>query len=276
MSPEFDFITENKAEHFNAGLGAGIFCDNSSSVTIDKSQITDNIANSDGGGVACWSASLNITNSIICNNTGRLAGGLDFSSASSVNITNCTISGNTCTYSDYGAEIAFLWCPSVMINNCILWGNCPNEIKSYESILMVTYSDVGGGHSGTGNINSDPLFVGGRNYHLTASSPCIDTGTSSGAPNTDIDGNPRPLGSGYDMGAYEFIPPCPNCSGDEVTITGKTFPPGGTCECIGTISITIGTGVNIPSGANVTFKAPKINVEPGFHAENGSIVKMQQ
>ena len=72
-----------------------------------------------------------------------------------------------------------------------------------------------GGFEGTGNIDADPLFAdpdgpddiagtGDDDCHLTQGSPCIDAGTSSGAPDTDLEGSIRPQGAGYDMGAYEF------------------------------------------------------------------------
>jgi len=104
---------------------------------------------------------------------------------------------------------------SPTVTNSIVWGNSPDEIYNLDNTPMVTYSDIQGYYPGTGNINDDPLFVdpdGPDNipgnedddYHLTAGSPCIDTGTSSGAPATDLEGNPRPQGAGYDMGAYEF------------------------------------------------------------------------
>ncbi len=70
---------------------------------------------------------------------------------------------------------------------------------------------------GTGNplqtdtnlTNANPLFVnyqtdGSGNYHLSAGSPCLDTATSTNAPSTDFDGNARPQGAGYDIGAYEL------------------------------------------------------------------------
>jgi len=48
------------------------------------------------------------------------------------------------------------------------------------------------------------LFVGpGADFHLSATSPAIDVGTPSHAPSEDLDGAPRPVGSGYDVGAYE-------------------------------------------------------------------------
>ena len=58
-----------------------------------------------------------------------------------------------------------------------------------------------------GNLAVDPLFVKpGKDVHLTAGSPLIDAGTCTGAPTTDIDGDPRPTGAGCDIGADEFVP----------------------------------------------------------------------
>lgn len=72
----------------------------------------------------------------------------------------------------------------------------------------ITYSDVQGGSAGTGNINLDPKFVSSPegNYRLLSSSPCIDT-ASIEAPTNDLNNYPRPIGSGNDMGAYEFQAP---------------------------------------------------------------------
>jgi hypothetical protein len=48
-----------------------------------------------------------------------------------------------------------------------------------------------------------PTIVDPGDYRLQPPSPCIDTGTSQGAPADDIDENARPLGHEIDMGAYE-------------------------------------------------------------------------
>ncbi len=66
------------------------------------------------------------------------------------------------------------------------------------SSVFGTLDDLGG------NIDADPLFVGGDDLHLTAASPCVDSGTCTGAPATD--GDPRPTGTGCDIGADEFVP----------------------------------------------------------------------
>ena len=68
----------------------------------------------------------------------------------------------------------------------------------------------------TANINLDPKFVGGGNYHLESDSPCIDSGVNSISgftlPAADLDGRKRIVdgnsgrGLVVDMGAYEYDP----------------------------------------------------------------------
>lgn len=69
-------------------------------------------------------------------------------------------------------------------------------------------SEILNGLLGPGNQVADPLFMkpswgSAGDYHLASGSPAIDSGTASGAPQTDLEDHPRPAGSGYDMGAYE-------------------------------------------------------------------------
>jgi hypothetical protein len=42
-------------------------------------------------------------------------------------------------------------------------------------------------------------------YHIAATSPAVDTGTSELAPNHDFDGQSRPQGAGFDKGADEIL-----------------------------------------------------------------------
>ncbi|RZB32303.1 MAG: hypothetical protein SRB1_01319 [Desulfobacteraceae bacterium Eth-SRB1] len=51
------------------------------------------------------------------------------------------------------------------------------------------------------------IFVDPANFdfHLLSTSSAVDTGTSAGAPAVDYDGDSRPQGAGYDMGADEYV-----------------------------------------------------------------------
>jgi len=60
---------------------------------------------------------------------------------------------------------------------------------------VVTFSDIQGSYSGTGNIDADPRFRDPANgdFHLLPTSPCTDAGTND-APNLpafDFEGHPR-------------------------------------------------------------------------------------
>jgi hypothetical protein len=168
---------------------------------------------------------LTITNCLFYGNRVQSGGGIAINSSGTnenMNVINCTFSGNVLVgtgatggaiYSQKTAGTAF------NVTNCILWANTnTNEIAGATGFLAptVSYTDTDQtGYAGSnGNINQDPLFVGSGDYHLqigpyncVAISPCIDTGTSSGAPSDDLDGTPRPQCNGYDMGAYEMTSP---------------------------------------------------------------------
>jgi hypothetical protein len=57
----------------------------------------------------------------------------------------------------------------------------------------------------------DPRFVDEANgdFHLLPDSPAVDAGLILPEVEFDFDGTPHGLGNGYDIGAYEYIPPKP-------------------------------------------------------------------
>jgi hypothetical protein len=73
---------------------------------------------------------------------------------------------------------------------------------------------------GPNDLTGNAGFVDSANndYHLTSSSVAIDAGTNAGI-NDDKDGNTRPQGSGFDMGAYEYV------SGSTPEPTNTPTPP---------------------------------------------------
>ena len=189
----------------NSGTGAGIYC-NEGSPTIANCTISDNIApdsHDDGGGLWFCSYTPAIINCTISgNSSGRNGGGIYCEWLSGLTITNCTISENTA--SKGGGIYSDTAYPS--ITNCILWGNsAPTgpDVYYYSSSFPpeITYSDVQGGWPGAGNIDANPLFVGGGDYHLNSGSPCIDAGNASFL--YDDDCFPPSMGTTRnDMGTY--------------------------------------------------------------------------
>ena len=156
---------------------------------------------SEAGGSIIW----NLTNNTITANAAGTAGG-----AGGIRMSSGSIYGNG------GSS-------SLNLKNDIDWGNTDSygnqqvvisvDGKSGTSNATINYSTVGliqtmgGGQYATDHvINQNPGFkdAAGGDYHLTENSPCIDTGTSAGAPTADIEGTLRPQGNGYDMGAYEY------------------------------------------------------------------------
>ena len=145
-----------------------------------------------------------------------------FNGNNSTTLTNCTFSRNTAS-NGYGGGIYQNLDSYLTVTNCVLWGDTPNEIFGFFDDIAITFSDVefSGGWPGTGNINTDPLFVDPDNddYHLSPGSPCIDAADNTAVQkgiDTDLDGNPRFVDdpdtkdTGFgdppiaDMGAYEF------------------------------------------------------------------------
>jgi hypothetical protein len=85
-----------------------------------------------------------------------------------------------------------------IVSNDIIYGSSNTVYLDESSTIQVSYSDIEGGWEGEGNIDTDPLFVApdSGEFHLQATSPCIDAGD----PSSPLD----PDGTIADMGAFYF------------------------------------------------------------------------
>jgi hypothetical protein len=182
--------------------GGGINFSNACGGLLSKCVISGNYAEEDGGGINCdHNTSTSIINCNIVDNIAVVGGGI-YIFSSWPSLFNCTVADN----SPSGYHV---WTTSAPyrpgITNTIIWGNSPYSIQVTPGGLEpdVTYSDIQGGYSGFANLDVNPDFIGGGNYHLSSTSLVIDKGTSSGAPSDDIDGDTRPQSLGYDMGSDE-------------------------------------------------------------------------
>ena len=151
-------------------------------------------------------------------------------------IVNNTSVGNG-PHATWGAGIAVLngEAQGVVIRNNVVADNVYAQILD-ESAYSGTAADITADHNlvwgptgsgdefaGTDRIAADPRFVdaASADYRLAWDSPAVDAGTSLDAPATDLDGNARPAGAGFDLGAYEYqagpVPPAAGFSADPLS-----------------------------------------------------------
>jgi len=226
----WNLIVDNQAYQ----AGGGIYMGACSSPIIENNVILRNTSGGwGGGGINSWTSYIfygtfaTVRNNIIAHNSATSSGEWCGGGGLYCRYDRCYMTNNTIVDNDAyrGGGIYALNYPdqAPIVRMCILWDNSATvgaQIQtesSTGSAIVVTYSDIEGGWSGTGNMNEDPDFAGPGDYHLTASSPCIDMGDPAFAPQpgeTDIDGQLRVWdgdGNGQarvDMGADEFGSHC--------------------------------------------------------------------
>jgi hypothetical protein len=90
--------------------------------------------------------------------------------------------------------------------------DCPSGVSIDRNVIYGNRSgDVQGGCSGVstsgGNIGSNPRFVApaSRDYRLAPGSPAINRARADHSLRFDARGRRRPLGGGYDVGAFEGV-----------------------------------------------------------------------
>jgi len=166
-----------------------------------------------------------VENNIVFNNGGR---GINIFQSDNVVVRNNTAFKNLISSNLEGTlngEITTIFSENISFYNNIAYGinkskktfvddysqnNKWNYNLSYNGRVLVN-----NGHSNAvlereNLIDIDPLFVNPSlivkeaNFRLQPQSPAINSGTSLSAANIDFVGNKRPVGTGYDMGAYEF------------------------------------------------------------------------
>lgn len=245
---------------YNAALNGGAMLLASSSLAITNCKFNNNTANASGGyggalynsscpalltisncvfsynsvsgstsygaGMYNLSSSPTIRNCIFSNNTATYTGAGAFgaamcNSASSPSISNCTFTKNSATgIYGFGGGIYNYNSSSPSIVNSILYGDTGSEIYNSNGTATVSYSDVQGGYTGTGNINLNPLFFNDLNpigpdsiwgttddgLRPFICGPSVNIGNNAAVPVThtiDITGAPRIQQGIVDLGAYE-------------------------------------------------------------------------
>ena len=239
--------------------GGAIFCYASSPI-ITNCKITNNIGDK-GGALYCNESYPVISNTLIANNTSLgsspQCGGICTEGWGAPEIINCSIVNNS------PGGIFTMSGDGVDMTNTIVWGNDRYQIRTDESVPVVSFCDVQGGYPGQGNIDADPCFFApssgagpdydgaSANWTLRSSSPCINSGTEIYLPETDLAGSQRIYSDIVDIGAYENQSDLPL-----ITVT-----PSGTADAgfvpLGTDST---TGLDITNTGKIDFKVESLSI----------------
>jgi len=235
-------LMDNEIQGNVAGRNAGGIYMSGSSALVQGNLIVGNVAGGNGlswngGGLLVVHGSPTITANRILSNTAGSSGGMGLEMAGHFTVTNNVIAHNstegimlwepplqgliahnTIAYNGGmgGIYLANGYVTPTIVNNIVV-SNTYGIYAHADASGTLDHNDVWGNTAqdydlpgalepGPHDIQADPRLVNpaGDDCHLRFGSPCIDVGVDAGVT-TDLNGDPRPLGAGYDIGADEYV-----------------------------------------------------------------------
>jgi len=190
-----DTLIEDCLIHDNAGYGVHVYNGGGGSQSADRNIVRRNkIYNNNlslGGsfGVIIGSGDANIVyNNIIWGNQNGIQ--VNLQGASNSKVYNNTVYGNDSRGIFIGGQSK----DAIIKNNIVFNNPIAIEDNGVNTILSK-------------NLTTDPLFADAStaDFSIVAGSPAIDVGVTLVEVSSDFDGVLRPQGSGYDIGAYEYV-----------------------------------------------------------------------
>ena len=215
-------LTENTIEGNTAsiyqGWGGGLYLDWGSDITLSRNVVISNAGTSNpsfsswGGGVYIRRGGpFTLTNNVIVGNNVTTAGSGLYVEASDPHLLHTTIARNTggdgsgvyITDDGEGNYSTVAMTNTIIVSHTVgITVTAGNTTTLNATVWHANSTDYGGNVLHTNDRSGDPAFDT-DGYHLTSNSAAIDQGVDAGVT-TDIDGDPRPMGKGYDIGADEF------------------------------------------------------------------------
>ncbi len=220
-------LEDNRIYSNAAQKGGGCYLQRGSP-TLRGNVITGNTAN-DGGGLYLWDGTTpTLINTVIAGNQanaqgdGLFAGGGDYFS-NQYRLIHSTIAGNGEQGLFAGNHATLILTNTVVASHTVGISVTAGGTASLNTTLWhANDTDWSGNVLRTNDYSGDPAFAL-DGYHLTTDSLAIDRGIDAGVT-VDVDGDSRPQGAGYDIGADEFpLSPPEMTWGKQVAINAGPF-----------------------------------------------------
>jgi hypothetical protein len=209
----------------NNGYGGGVTVSRSENILLESNRIVSNTASNSiygyGGGLhIAHSTSFTMANNIVSNNRANREGGaMSFESDPGQPVTG-TLVNNTFAANSRGqgnGRIAIYTRPAyhhvvLTLTNNLFYSHTygiyftEGNTATLYNTLFYQHSDGNVGGDGTitevdSITGADPRLT--SDWHIAGNSPAVDAGRTVPWLLTDIDGDPRPIDSAYDIGADE-------------------------------------------------------------------------